>query len=112
MIEPKGGESTTRSTRSTRNPNPQLQEDPFKKPRKPRKQGYAAALDEIQEIPNSPYFSAFSAAINTPGNLLRIHRDQLPPEPRTFREMLQHPFSSGFIPALKTEARTLVKIRT
>ncbi|EKG09419.1 Integrase catalytic core, partial [Macrophomina phaseolina MS6] len=108
-IMPEGGES---SKRSTRNPNPPLLEDSFKKPRKKRKDAYIAALDEIREIPNSSYFSAFSAAINSSGSSPRLHRDQLPPEPRTFKEMLQHPFSSGFIPALKTEVRDLVKIGT
>jgi hypothetical protein len=100
------------SSRSTRNPNPTYQSDPFKKPRKPRKEAYSTALSETQENANSSFFNAFSAALSTPRSPPRIHRDELPPEPKTFKEMLQHTHSSGFIPALKTEVRNLVKIGT
>lgn len=58
IISPKGVEN---GSRSTRNPNPAYQSDPFKKLRKPRKEAYSTALSEIQESPNSLFFNAFSA---------------------------------------------------
>lgn len=84
--------------------------------RSTRKQAYSAALAETNQGSNSSYFSAFAAALNitkdpstkpsTP------HRDQLPPEPTTFKQMLKHPHAPGFIQALKFELRTLIKVGT
>ncbi|EKG09277.1 Integrase catalytic core [Macrophomina phaseolina MS6] len=101
-----------KSSRSSRNQNPNYSNDPFKKPRKPQKEAYAATLAQTQEYPKSTFYNAFSAAIHTPRPTTTLHRDNLPPEPKNFEELLNHPFGDRFMNALLEEIKKLEQIQT
>lgn len=59
-------------------------------------------------LPSMP--SAFTASIQS-GQLEpatpRLHRDNLPPEPKNFRQLTKHPHRDGFIQGMKTEVAGL-----
>ncbi|EKG18601.1 Integrase catalytic core [Macrophomina phaseolina MS6] len=101
-----------KSSRSSRNQNPNYSNDPFKKPRKPRKEAYAATLAQTQVYPKSTFYNAFSAAIHTLRPTTTLHRDNLPPEPKNFEELLNHPFKDEFLTALLEEIKKLEQIQT
>ena len=46
------------------------------------------------------------------GSTTRFHRDNLPPEPRNFKELANHPFSEQFKSAMRTEIDALNKKKT
>jgi hypothetical protein len=72
-----------------------------KRARQPRKQhDYEAYLiDSIQLPQTSPYIFATSFH----GHRGRLHRTEMPPEPRNWTEMLKHPLSQDFQIAARTE---------
>lgn len=94
------------------------------KPPPPRGVLYTQALDKAASGALDAFHESFSAFITarsyyeqeTPSskpiqapNLssTRIHREQLPPEPQNWKEMLKHPYSAQFIKASGTEVKQL-----
>ena len=76
--------------------------------RKPRRQAYITTCDEAKEGSIDSYYSAFAVgATMKTGN--RYHRDDLPPEPRHWRDMTNHPFYNEFMDAATKEWTTLVQ---
>jgi hypothetical protein len=75
-----------------------------KRTRKPtRRQAYLADLASTAELPG--LFAAFSAA--TQHGKKRLHRDALPPPPRTWKQLEKHPFCDSFKQAASLEYDTL-----
>lgn len=72
--------------------------------RKPRKEAYFTALEDTDNL--SGYHSAFTAALIS-GK--RPHRDNLPAEPKNWKQMLAHPFMSQFKQAAEVEFNELSK---
>ena len=69
-----------------------------------RRQAYLAALQHPDNAPG--YYTAFTAALDR-SDKPRLHRDQLPPPPKSWREVKQHPQSVGFVAAAQTEFESL-----
>lgn len=61
--------------------------------RNPRRQAYYVALDEASTGGMQSYFGAFTASLHTASlkQNVRLHRDNLPSEPKYFHQMLRHP---------------------
>jgi len=60
-----------------------------------RRAAYVADLERPNELP--AYLAAFSAGpVHGHDQRDRLHRDQLPPPPRTWKEILVHPYKEGF----------------
>lgn len=74
--------------------------------RKPsaRRQAYLTALEEAPTGGKEAYYGAFMASIKKEK---RPHRDELPPEPKYYHQMLKHPEASGFQRAIDTEVKAL-----
>jgi hypothetical protein len=71
-----------------------------------RRQGYQTALQHPEDA--SSYYAAFNAALCRSGEPRpRLHRDQLPPPPKSWRELKRHPHMAGFLAATQTEFTTL-----
>jgi hypothetical protein len=70
-----------------------------------RRQAYLTALELPEKLPG--YLSAFIS-----GAQLRLHRDQLPPPPRTWKELLVHPYCEGFRAAASKEYQDLERCNT
>ena len=68
---------------------------------KARKQAHFADLERLDELPG--YYAAFATGLQCG----RLHRDQLPPLPRTWQEMLKHPHKDGFLAAADKEYKDL-----
>jgi len=66
-----------------------------------RRAAYLVALQHPEDAPG--YYAAFNAALDRP----RLHRDQLPPPPKSWRELKQHPHMAGFLAAAQTEFTAL-----
>lgn len=70
-------------------------------------------LEKVSQGGLDAFHSAFlSLAIasnydTTTGSEGRLHRDNLPPEPLTYRQMLKHPLARGFIEASVVEVKAL-----
>lgn len=73
--------------------------------RKPsaRAQGYAVALLQAHSDKIPQFHAAFTAGIIKS----KIHRDQLPPPPTSWRALLKHPHAEGFKHAAKLEYEAL-----
>ena len=67
--------------------------------RRRRQRVYLSALQELERL------QAFSSAFTS--GLKRPHRNQLPPEPRSWKELLRHPHREGFLAAAEKEYRDL-----
>ena len=99
--------------------------------RKKRKEKYTEALQEIAEGGNEAFHAAFASFLpartfyETPAQAAapatstsklststRIHRDQLPPEPKNYHQMLKHPHSEGFLKAMQVEIKALKEKKT
>jgi hypothetical protein len=78
-------------------------------PRRPRqrREAYLAELATPENFPG--FFSAFSAGIV---HSRRIHRDDLPPPPKNWKELLTHPHKEGFIAAANKEIQELTEKET
>ena len=71
---------------------------PRTRKRSDRRVAYLADLERPQELP--AYLAAFAAGIqHGQDQLQRLHRDQLPQLPRTWKEMLSHQFKDQFLAA-------------
>jgi hypothetical protein len=53
--------------------------------------------------------NAFATALYAPRTQERSHRDDLPPEPRTWKEVLKHPHRNDFLAAARKELDTIQK---
>jgi hypothetical protein len=51
--------------------------------------------------------AAFATGLNGSHSHTRTHRDELPPEPQNWREMMSHPFNEGFLAAAGLEVKTI-----
>jgi len=75
---------------------------PRTRKRSDRRAAYLADLERPQELP--AYLAAFAAGIqHGQDQLQRLHRDQLPQAPRTWKEMLSHQFKDQFLAAATKE---------
>jgi hypothetical protein len=74
-------------------------------PRSRRRKAYVTALQNTNSL--SGYYSAFASAYTTQSNTTRLHRDTLPPEPKSWKEMITHPQAQGFRQAADKEFNTL-----
>ena len=74
-----------------------------------RKQAYAIALASVSKL--TPFHAAFSVGLERPqvGTLKKFHRDEIPVEPRYWRQMLHHRFSQEFQLAAIKELTELEK---
>ena len=69
-----------------------------------RRQAYLTVPQEPEQL--HAYFSAFAIGLR------RLHRDQLPPPPRSWRELQSHPNREGFLAAAEKEYRGLERRQT
>ena len=69
-----------------------------------RRQAYLTVLQQPEQL--HAYFSAFAIGLR------RLHRDQLPPPPRSWRELQSHPNREGFLAAAEKEYRDLERRQT
>jgi hypothetical protein len=69
-----------------------------------KRQAYMTALQEPERL--DAYLSAFASGLRRP------HRDQLPPPPRSWKELLKHPQHKGFRAAAEKEYRDLERRHT
>jgi hypothetical protein len=76
-----------------------------------RKQAYSAALATVEAL--GPFHAAFSVGLERPDQekpqIPKLHRDDLPVEPRYWRQMLRHRFSQEFQVAAQKEFSELEK---
>jgi hypothetical protein len=77
-------------------PGPTMGTVPQSSSRVRRKAAHVTMLQQVQTL--SSYHAAF-----TTGLIARKHKNNLPPEPVTWRDMLKHPEKEGFIQAAKKE---------
>jgi Reverse transcriptase (RNA-dependent DNA polymerase) len=77
--------------------------------RKPRRQAYAVQLANTSEL--TVFHTAFAAGLSTAQLAKRDgqHRDTLPTEPRNWKQMLRHRFSSEFQLAAEREIQELTR---
>lgn len=64
---------------------------------------FSADDEEIEE----GVLAAFATGLNGSHSHTRTHRDELPPEPQNWREMMNHPFNEGFLAAAGLEVKTI-----
>ena len=72
--------------------------------RRRRQRVYLSALQEPEKLP--AYSAAFASGLKRP------HRNQLPPEPRSWKELQRHPHRDGFLAAAEKEYRDLERCKT
>jgi len=65
-----------------------------KRERKPRRQAYIAACEKAKQGSLDAYYSAFSVQGSMPPE--KLHQNELPLEPRNWREMQRHRFQKDF----------------
>ena len=75
--------------------------------RKPRQQIYAAQLAKTSEL--SPFYAAFAAGLSIAPKEKGQHRDTLPLEPKSWKQVQYHPYSSEFKLAADREIQELTK---
>ena len=80
--------------------------------RKPRREAHAILLANTSQL--TAFHSAFAAGITTAQTENRVgqHRDTLPTEPRSWKQMQRHLFSSEFQLAAEREINKLTKRET
>lgn len=77
--------------------------------RSQRKEHHAAALSSLPQL--SSYFAAFAigrSKLRTP----RLHQNDLPPPPRFYHELVQHPYAREFRKACEDEINALKERKT
>ena len=98
--------NTARNTRNRATLNPlNILPEGFSRTRKPsRKAAYYSALNGV----STGSKAAFSASllVVAPKDI-RLHRDNLPPKPKYYKDMIKHPLAAEFIQATSTEIETL-----
>ena len=72
---------------------------------KARGEAYLAYLQHLDDLPG--YYAAFSTAIGY--GKQRLHRDQLPPLPRSWKELQTHTHRDEFLTAARKEYSDLDK---
>ena len=75
---------------------------------KARRQAYFTALDQPEELPG--YHAAFAAGFQYGRD--RLHRDQMPPPPRSWKDLQTHPYREGFQTAATKEYQDLERRNT
>lgn len=75
---------------------------------KARRQAYFTDLDRPEELPG--YHAAFAARIQY--GRARLHRDQISPPPRTWKDLQMHPYREGFRTAATKEYQDLERRNT
>ena len=73
--------------------------------KKSRKAAYAAALADTSNL--NAFHGAFAAGLNLGGAERRIHRDALPPEPKSWKQVLKHRYAAEFKKAAQKEIEDL-----
>jgi hypothetical protein len=81
-----------------------------KRVRKARKQAYAAALGNNAQL--SAFHSAFAAGLIKVPQINAFHRDTLPAEPRSWKQLQYHLHGAEFRQAAKAEIQSLEKRET
>ena len=74
-----------------------------KRQRIPKRQAYAVELSSIRQL--SGFHSAFATAASF--HQAKIHRTELPPPPKGWKDLLYHPHRTGFEAAAQKEYRDL-----
>jgi hypothetical protein len=74
-----------------------------------RKAAYAVALTQLPEL--SPFHAAFATGLQPDSTLRKLsrHRDTLPEPPKTWKQLLRHPFAAEFEQAARAEIQGLEK---
>ena len=97
--------------------------------RSSRKDAYVTSLDQAVQGSMNAFHAAFSAYItagtyynkeqkspptvtNTEPSVSHLHRDTLPSEPHSYRQMLKHPHAQGFLQAIQVEITALERKKT
>ncbi|ERF71188.1 hypothetical protein EPUS_06017 [Endocarpon pusillum Z07020] len=75
-----------------------------------RRQNYAAALAQTTEL--TPFYAAFAAGHEKSGKIDGLHRDTLPAEPRSWKQMTKHKFAAEFKLAADREIQELARRET
>jgi hypothetical protein len=71
---------------------------------------HAAEASDEEEV---TYLAAYTAALTYKDPAVhRIHRDELPPEPKDWRDLKNHPYREGFAAAARTEFEALKTMDT
>ncbi len=73
----------------------------------PRRQIYATALAQAAEL--TPFHTAFALGREKEAKFEGLHRDTLPAEPRTWRQMTKHKFAAEFAMAADKEIQELAR---
>ena len=81
-------------------------------PRQRRRNAYYAALEQPQKAPG--FHAAFAAGVTHRESppIPKAMEHQLPPPPKSWKEMLRHPHSQGFRAAAEKEIRALSQHNT
>lgn len=80
-----------------------------------RRRAYFASVASTEDGSQDPedyhkgILSAFTAGMSSPQAYQRPHRDDLPPEPSNWLEMMRHPHRDAFVEAAALEVNTLEK---
>jgi hypothetical protein len=70
-------------------------------------------MTDLAILENFPgFYASFLAGIMHSGFLDRVHRDQLPPEPKNWREMQKHCYKEGFLEGVQREMQELASKKT
>ncbi|ERF70143.1 hypothetical protein EPUS_00330 [Endocarpon pusillum Z07020] len=75
-----------------------------------RRQNYAAALAQTTEL--TPFYAAFAAGHEKSGKIDGLHRDTLPTELRSWKQMTKHKFATEFKLAANREIQELARRET
>jgi hypothetical protein len=82
-----------------------------KRTRKPRRDAYSTALQRAGGGELYGFHTAFGHGYTTPepkqAPQEELHRNKMPPPPRYYKEVLEHPHALGFLQAITTEIEAL-----
>ncbi|KAJ5504596.1 hypothetical protein N7463_007470 [Penicillium fimorum] len=73
---------------------------------------FAYATTIVQEEEPQPLLHAFAAGLYAEKPEARRHRDDLPPPPKYWRDVMNHPFQEGFLAAMRKEINSLSRKET
>jgi hypothetical protein len=79
--------------------------------KKPMDQSFYTAIIDPDEYHNG-VLAAFATGLSSSRSHMSTHRDDLPPEPQTWKEMVNHPFNEGFMTACGLEIETIQRKET
>ena len=72
---------------------------------------YATTMQPLDEEPPA-LLHAFAAGLYAEKPDCRRHRDDLPPPPKHWKDVMNHPFQQGFLAAMKKEIHSLFEKET